>query len=558
VEAQALGTDLWQHGPEFLRQTEENWPELDLLPDLAEDDAEVKSSGKRGGQAAVNAAIVTPKGEAEGPLEFLMARNSSWERLLRVTARLLSIKDKWRRGVPMPKVMEPAHLRAAEVALCKQQQGRYFARELRAAQAGKPIPEDSPLRELRPVADNGLLRIGSRLGQSDVHIDAQAPIILPQESPLSTILVWHHHYKTAHGGQGRVHAELERSHRILKVKPLINKLLSNCVPCRAREARPCEQAMAQLPGERVRGGEPAFSYVGVDCFGPFKVKQGRARVKRYGCLFTCLTVRAIHIEVLHTLETSSFLDALHRFIARRGTPRILRSDNGTNFVGAERELRESLERLDQEKIRGIIATEGIRWVFNPPAASHMGGVWERQIRTVRRVLAGLAPEEDLTDEGLRTLFCSVESIINSRPISSHSADPADPEPLTPNHLLLQRAFPIPPGVYSDADRYSRRRWRQVQYLADIFWERWRKEYLPQLRAATKWQGPRRNVAEGDLVLIIEPPLARNQWRWGRVVAVHPGEDNLVRTVTLKTKDGELVRPIAKLCMLEEATVPDSE
>ncbi len=262
--------------------------------------------------------------------------------------------------------------------------------------------------------------------------------------------------------------------------------------------------------------------------------------------------------MLHSLDTSSLIDALHRFIACRGAPKILRSDNGTNFVGADRVLKDSLEQLHKERIHGIIATEGIRWVFNPPAASHMGGVWERQIRTVRRVLAGLAPEEDLTDEGLQTLFCSVESIVNNRPIAPHSADPGDAEPLTPNHLLLQRAFPIPPGVYSNADRYSRRRWRQVQYLADVFWERWRKEYLPQLRAATKWQGSRRNVAEGDLVLMIDNPLPRNEWRLGRVVGVRPGEDGLVRAATVKTKDGEFLRPIAKLCMLEEAMAPASE
>ncbi len=145
VEAQALGTDLWQHGPEFLRQTEENWPELDLLPDVARDDAELKINGKWGGRAAVNASVVRPKEEAEGPLEFLMARNSPWDRLLRVTTRLLSIKDRWRSGVPMPKVMGPIHLRAAEVALCKQQQGKFFARELRVAQAGKLLPKDSSL-----------------------------------------------------------------------------------------------------------------------------------------------------------------------------------------------------------------------------------------------------------------------------------------------------------------------------------------------------------------------------------------------------------------------------
>ena len=229
-------------------------------------------------------------------------------------------------------------------------------------------------------------------------------------------------------------------------------------------------------------------------------------MKRYGCIFTCLVVRAIHIEVLHSMDTSSLIDAIHRFIARRGAPKTVCSDNGTNFVGAERELRESLEQWDQQRIGNRLANEGICWSFNPPTASHMGGVWERQIRTVRRILAGLAPEERLTDEGLRTLFCSAENIVNSRPISPLSEDPSDLEPLTPNHLLQLRFSCIPPGVYSEADRYSRRRWRQVQYLADLFWQRWQTEYLPQLRQATKWQEPQRNVAAGDLVLLIESPI----------------------------------------------------
>ena len=154
-------------------------------------------------------------------------------------------------------------------------------------------------------------------------------------------------------------------------------------------------------------------------------------MKRYGCLFTCLTTRAVHLEVACSMDTDSFINALRRFICRRGPPEIIRSDNGSNFVGAERELRKSLNSLNQVQIAECLRQKEITWIFNPPAASHMGGVWERMIRSVRRVLTLLMKEQTLSDETLLTLMCEVESTVNSRPITVVSEDPSDMEPLTP-------------------------------------------------------------------------------------------------------------------------------
>ncbi|KAK3704535.1 hypothetical protein QZH41_006329 [Actinostola sp. cb2023] len=139
--------------------------------------------------------------------------------------------------------------------------------------------------------------------------------------------------------------------------------------------------MAGLPSDRLTPDKPPFSYVGVDFFGPLQVKRGRTIVKRYGCLFACLVMRAVHIEIAHTLETSSFIDALHRFINRRGKPLLMRSDNGTNFKGGERELRESIQEWNQQAIHEFLRQREIRWIFNPPAANNMGGAWERMIRS---------------------------------------------------------------------------------------------------------------------------------------------------------------------------------
>lgn len=176
--------------------------------------------------------------------------------------------------------------------------------------------------------------------------------------------------------------------------------------------------MADLPMDRTMPGKPPFTYVGMDCFGPFYIKRGRSQVKRYGCLFTCLTIRAIHIEKLDTLDTDSFLNALMRFSARRGTPDKVRSDNGTNFVGGQRELRQAVRSWKEDsKVKGQLLQKEIKWEFNPPAASHMGGVWERQIRTVRKVLNAIIKNQTLDDERLATLFCEVESIVNDRPLT---------------------------------------------------------------------------------------------------------------------------------------------
>lgn len=144
--------------------------------------------------------------------------------------------------------------------------------------------------------------------------------------------------------------------------------------------------MADFPLERILPDKPPFTDVGVDYFGPVVIKRGRSLVKRYGIIFTCIASRAVHLEVAFTLDTDSCIHALRRFICRRGHVSSLSSDNGTNFIRAERELREALDGLNQNKIQNAMLQQGIRWNFNPLAGSHHGGVWERLICMVRNVL----------------------------------------------------------------------------------------------------------------------------------------------------------------------------
>lgn len=249
-------------------------------------------------------------------------------------------------------------------------------------------------------------------------------------------------------------------------------------------------------------------------------------MKRYGVLFTCLALRAIHIEVASSLDTDSFINALRRFISRRGKVRELRSDNGTNFVG--RELKTAIAQWNQAQVNDVLLQKGIKWTFNPPAGSHHGGVWERLIRSVRKVLNSTLKVQRLDEEVLHTVLCEVEAIINSRPITKASTDPNDLEALTPNHLLLLKNQPsLPPGDFQAADMYVQRRCRQVQYISDLFWKRWIKEYLPLLQERQRWTGVQRDLVAGDLGLLMDCSAPHNSWMMGHVLQTFPNHKGLV-------------------------------
>ena len=168
--------------------------------------------------------------------------------------------------------------------------------------------------------------------------------------------------------------------------------------------------MTDLPADRVSAGKPPFSYTGVDLFGPILIRRGRSQVKRCGCLFTCLVIRAVHIEVVHSLDDDSFLNAVMRFISRRGKSIQIRSDNATNSKAGDRELKEAVRTWNHVHISSQLRRNETEWKYNPPGASHMGGAWERQIRSVRKILNLLFKEQTLDDEGLCTVMCEAEHI----------------------------------------------------------------------------------------------------------------------------------------------------
>ena len=180
-------------------------------------------------------------------------------------------------------------------------------------------------------------------------------------------------------------------------------------------------------------------------------------------------MRAVHIKVVHLLDTDGFVNALRRFINLRGKPTTIYSDSGTNLHGGEKEIHESLADWNQRSIHEFLRQKNVIWKFNPPAASHHGGVWECITRSVHKILRALLGEQLVSDEMFRTLRTKVQGILNSRPLTPVGSDLKDIEPVTPNHLLFLRANPnLPPGILLKKDLYSRRHWRKVQYMSDVF------------------------------------------------------------------------------------------
>jgi len=308
-----------------------------------------------------------------------------------------------------------------------------------------------------------------------------------------------------------------------------------------------QQVMADLPSEHTAAHQPPLSHIGVDFFGPFVAKQCRSSVKCYGCIFSCLTIRAVHIDVTQSSSTDSFLDAFRRFISSRGKPL---SDNAGCFVGADRILRESIAAWNQVATNEQFRQKGIQWVFNPPLASHFGGCYERMIRSIRKILNVLLREQLLSHEKLNTFLVEVESILNSWPLVPICMDSTSEAPLTPNHLLrLRNSLNVSPGIFSQDDNYARKRWRHIQYLTDQFWVRWIREYLPTLQERSKWLGKQRNFNEGDVVLLVDKTAPRAQWLVGRILQTFPDEKGCVRIVSVRTKNDVVKRLIAQLCLV---------
>ncbi|XP_062538142.1 uncharacterized protein LOC134206441 [Armigeres subalbatus] len=433
-----------------------------------------------------------------------------------------------------------------EISILLETQGSPDARHRRVAKYS-PIYKNWPFLDER-----GVLRLRGRIGAATfAPAEAKYPAILPRQHIITLLITDWYHRRFRHANRETVTNEMRQWFEMAKLRALIGKVAKNCMMCRLKKAAPSPPAMVPLPAARLQPFVRPFSFVGVDYFGPILVKVGRSQVKRWVALFTCLTVRAVHLEVVHSLSSESCIMAVRRFVARRGYPAEFYSDNGTCFQGASNELQKKELKRRNNALATTFTTAQTRWCFISLAAPHMGSAWERLVRSVKEALGTIAEARTPDDEVLETVLLEAEALINSRPLTYIPLESADEEALTPNHFILgsSNGDKCPAIEPADNPVVLRSSWRLSQAITQRFWTRWVKEYLPLITRRSKWFEEVRDIEPGDLVLVVGG-TAKDQWIRGRVETVIPGRDGKVRQAIVRTATGVLRRPAVKLAVLD--------
>ncbi|XP_044570176.1 uncharacterized protein LOC123257018 [Drosophila ananassae] len=380
-------------------------------------------------------------------------------------------------------------------------------------------------------------------------LSARRTVILSHRHGLTEMIVRDAHVRMKHQNVDATIAEIRTRFWITRLRRVLRSVISGCSECKLHRARPMPPIMGPLPNDRLDAYGWPFKSTGLDYFGPLLVTVARDQEKRWVALFTCLTTRAIHLELAHDLSTDSGILAIRNLICRRGTVHRLRSDNGRNFVGADREAKRFAEIFEPERIQSELSSKGIEWIFNCPANPSEGGVWEGMVQCVKRVLRHtvkeVAPKEHVLESFL------IEALTNL-PVS------ADQEaPLTPNDLLKGSACPPDtPGLDGGLvkEGATRKQWRVARILRDRFWRRWVLEYLPTLTRREKWCRREKPIQRGDIVFVCDPAVPRRDWRKGVVEETFAGTDGEVRRARVRIMDGDrtrwIMRPASKLAALD--------
>ncbi|XP_065088007.1 uncharacterized protein LOC135709538 [Ochlerotatus camptorhynchus] len=537
---------LWFNGPKFLRLPETEWPVHRKPQDTAEE--QVRQLFHH--QEVVHDPVVD------------VSRFSNWLRLHRTVAYVCKAARLFKERAGNYKIrreLSSEEFAEAENLLWRQAQEEAFSLEyllLKTKGDGENEPmveKSSPLYKLSPFMDQlGVIRMGSRIGAAPfAPYEAKYPIILPKKHPITFLLTDSYHQRLLHANNETVFNDMRQRFYIPALRRLVRKVAAECQRCKNSKAIPRIPRMAPLPRARLTPFVKPFSYVGIDYFGPMLVKVGRSQVKRWVALFTCLTIRAVHMEVVHTLSAQSCIMAFRRFVARRGAPLEVYSDNGTCFVGANRQLKMEMKKIN-ENCASTFTNARTKWIFNPPAAPHMGGLWERMVRSVKTAMFAIGNGlRQPNEETFETIVLEAESVVNSRPLTYIALDSADQEALTPNHFLLYGTQGVNQPAVQPIDHRSALRdsWKLAQWKIDEFWRRWTREYLPVVARRSKWFEPVKPLQVGDIVIVVDD-TARNHWIRGRITEVCVAQDGQVRKARILTAKGIILRPSAKIAVLD--------
>ncbi|XP_062538360.1 uncharacterized protein LOC134206648 [Armigeres subalbatus] len=545
--AQIADSSLWWTGPDWLKMDTQYWPVSTLAPEQQFDSVTLEE------RPLLSAVLqILPPNE-------IFTLRSTLLNTIRITAwiRRFSFnckpRNKFQRRCG---IITAAEHEAALLVLVQLAQSECFPLELSDLASKNEVRTTSKLRNLNPIMVDGTLCVGGRLGNAPVSRGRRHPIILDSRHPLTKLIVIDYHHRLLHAGPQLMISCIRERFWPLSVRNLAKRVTHECVKCFRAKPTVHEQLMRDLPIERVSPA-PAFQRVGIDYCGPFELQPATrkgAPVKCYLCVFVCMACKAVHIEVVMDLTTEAFLAALRRFVARRGKPIEIYCDNATNFVGARRQLSE-LDRMFQrqqlqEQLCAETSRDSITFKFIPAKSPNFGGLWEAAVKSLKGHMKRVIGNRMLKPDEMHTIVAQIEACLNSRPLTPLSNDPNDLEALTPGHFLVQRpltAMPEPRLLELPENRLSR--WQMMQRFNQIIWRRWSTDYLSNLQSRNKWTKHRNNLNVGTMVLLKEDNIPPLKWRLGRVTEIHPGQDENVRVVTVRTKEGQYRRAISKICIL---------
>lgn len=539
-----LDCSLWWSGPAWLAESEDCWQNTNKIH--VENIPECK--------------IIKPVTLTTITTHDIFAKFSSLTKLKRVIAYCLRFTNNaMNKSVKLNGLLTSDEINQALTVLIKIAQTSEFSEDILNLKKRNAVSAKSRLASLNPFIDkDGLIRVGGRLSKSNITADQKFPIVLPNNHPLTRLIVRDEHIKNFHSGLQSTLAMVRLNHWPLKGRSTVKKILHECVICFKTKPLSVYPFMADLPEHRVQPVRPFYN-CGVDYAGPFFTKDGRFRnrkiVKCYVCIFVCFATKAVHLELAGDLTTHSFLNVLKRFISRRGICKNLFSDNGTNFHGANNELREiaallSKSRTDSD-INQFLTTNNIVWHFIPARSPHMGGLWEAAVKSAKFHAKRVVGNAHLTYEDLNTVFIQIEAILNSTPLTPISDDPTDLIPLTPSHFLIGDVLNAIPQVdVRDFPTNKLSHYQRLQQIIQHFWNRWSSEYLSTLQQRPKWRSRKANdVKVEDMVILRNENTPPMSWPLGRITQLHPGSDNVVRVVSVRTVSGTVKRALVKICKL---------
>ncbi|XP_022824061.1 uncharacterized protein LOC111354747 [Spodoptera litura] len=547
LPSKLLSLSLWWQGPDFLSRQNgfENNPRPFQTNMGCANHVERKQVGQKIQQNFIS---------------DLLNNCSSLTHITRITAWIQRFINNMRNKTKSETdYLTASELSAAEKSIVMYVQRSEFDLEYKQLNKNEDISKKSSIFKLNPYLDeNGIICVGGRLKNSSLPPKMKNPSIIPHTGRYTKRLIDQAHSRTLHGGARLTSMYLRQRYWIVGGNRAIKMLLRKCVRCHRFSKSDSHQLMADLPRQRVTPCRP-FTHTGVDFSGHVNVKHNKGRgiktSKGYIAIFICMATKAVHIELVSDLSTETFIAAFQRLCARRGTPKHMYSDCGTNFIGAARLLREEYALFKQvmtPEVFSELANLEVEWHFNAPAWPSAGGLWEAAVKSMKHHLRRVLGDQKLTYEEFSTLLAKIEACLNSRPLCPLTEDPEEfYNCLTPGHFLTgSPILSLPLADYSNASNINlRRRWQLCEHMFHQYWKTWSNEYLTTLQTRSKWNKPNRNIKKGDLVLVKEDNLPPGKWAMGRIIETHPGSDGYVRVTTVKTQAGNIKRPVVKLSPL---------